>query len=217
VIDSVARIKDVSHAVSGTSNQMNMLSKEVQKIDSIVTVIRDVADQTNLLALNAAIEAACRRNGPWLCRGGRRSAQAGRTHHLFRTEITQMINSIQHGVTRVVGSMDSSLASVEAVSSSTELASQTIERIGNSTHAIERSIASITGALGEQRTASQSLAQNMERVSQMAEENSATVEELATTSAQLSSSPMSCKALLRVFSYERQYPEKPCSLFVGMG
>jgi methyl-accepting chemotaxis protein len=32
VIDSVARIKDVSHAVSGTSNQMNMLSSEVQKL-----------------------------------------------------------------------------------------------------------------------------------------------------------------------------------------
>jgi methyl-accepting chemotaxis protein len=85
--------------------------------------------------------------------------------------------------------MDSSLDSVQAVTSSTELASQTIERIGNSTHAIERSIANITDALGEQRIASQSLAQNMERVSHMAEENSATVEELATTSAQLSSLP----------------------------
>lgn len=188
VIDSVTRIKDVSHAVSGTSNQMNMLSNEVQKIDSIVTVIRDVADQTNLLALNAAIEAA--RAGE-MGRGFAVVADevrklAERTTSSAR-EITQMINAIQHGVTQVVGSMDSSLESVEAVSSSTELASQTIERIGNSTHSIERTIANITDALGEQRIASQNLAQNMERVSQMAEENSATVEELATTSTQLSS------------------------------
>ncbi|KJV25830.1 hypothetical protein VI06_18115 [Aquitalea magnusonii] len=188
VIDSVARIKDVSHAVSGTSTQMNMLSKEVEKIDSIVTVIRDVADQTNLLALNAAIEAA--RAGEM---GRGFAVVADEVRKLAErttssaSEITQMINSIQHGVSRVVGSMDTSLDSVQAVTSSTELASQTIERIGNSTHAIERSIANITDALGEQRTASQSLAQNMERVSHMAEENSATVEELATTSAQLSS------------------------------
>ena len=187
VIDSVARIKDVSQAVSGTSTQMNMLSNEVQKIDSIVTVIRDVADQTNLLALNAAIEAA--RAGE-MGRGFAVVADevrklAERTTSSAQ-EITQMINSIQHGVSRVVGSMDSSLDSVQAVTSSTELASQTITRIGNSTHAIERSIANITDALGEQRIASQSLAQNMERVSQMAEENSATVEELATTSTQLS-------------------------------
>ncbi|BBF84946.1 methyl-accepting chemotaxis protein [Aquitalea magnusonii] len=187
VIDSVARIKDVSQAVSGTSTQMNMLSNEVQKIDSIVTVIRDVADQTNLLALNAAIEAA--RAGE-MGRGFAVVADevrklAERTTSSAR-EITQMINAIQHGVSQVVGSMDSSLDSVQAVTSSTELASQTITRIGNSTHAIERSIANITDALGEQRIASQSLAQNMERVSQMAEENSATVEELATTSTQLS-------------------------------
>ncbi|MBA4709540.1 methyl-accepting chemotaxis protein [Aquitalea aquatica] len=188
VIDSVTRIKDVSHAVSGTSTQMNMLSNEVQKIDTIVTVIRDVADQTNLLALNAAIEAArageMGRGFAVVADEVRKLAERTTTS---AQEITQMINSIQHGVTRVVGSMDSSLESVEAVSSSTALASQTIERIGNSTHAIERSIANITDALGEQRIASQSLAQNMERVSHMAEENSATVEELATTSAQLSS------------------------------
>ena len=188
VIDSVARIKDVSHAVSGTSTQMNMLSKEVEKIDSIVTVIRDVADQTNLLALNAAIEAA--RAGE-MGRGFAVVADevrklAERTTTSAR-EITQMIGSIQSGVSQVAGSMDTSLDSVQAVTSSTALASQTIERIGNSTHAIERSIANITDALGEQRIASQSLAQNMERVSHMAEENSATVEELATTSAQLSS------------------------------
>jgi methyl-accepting chemotaxis protein len=187
VIDSVARIKDVSQAVSGTSTQMNILSSEVQKIDSIVTVIRDVADQTNLLALNAAIEAA--RAGE-MGRGFAVVADevrklAERTTSSAQ-EITQMINSIQVGVTRVVGSMNSSLSSVEAVTSSTELASQTIERIGASTHEIESTIANITDALGEQRIASQSLAQNMERVSQMAEENSATVEELATTSAQLS-------------------------------
>ncbi|NWK80115.1 methyl-accepting chemotaxis protein [Aquitalea sp. LB_tupeE] len=187
VIDSVTRIKDVSQAVSGTSSQMNMLSTEVQQIGSIVTVIRDVADQTNLLALNAAIEAA--RAGE-MGRGFAVVADevrklAERTTSSAQ-EITQMVNAIQHGVGRVVGSMNSSLESVEAVSSSTELASQTIERIGNSTQAIERSIANITGALSEQRVASQSLAQNMERVSQMAEENSATVEELATTSAQLS-------------------------------
>ncbi|TDR80203.1 methyl-accepting chemotaxis protein [Paludibacterium purpuratum] len=187
VIDSVARIQDVSHSVSGTSTQMNMLTDEIRQIGSIVTVIREVADQTNLLALNAAIEAA-------------RAGETGRGFAVVadevrklaeRTtasalEITQMIHSIQQGVERVVDSMGASLESVEAVSGSTEQASQTIERIGRSTLAIEQSIGNITAALGEQRIASQSLAQNMEKVSQMAESNSATVEELATTSSQLS-------------------------------
>ena len=37
---------------------MSGLNEEVQRIGSIVDLIRDVADQTNLLALNATIEAA---------------------------------------------------------------------------------------------------------------------------------------------------------------
>jgi methyl-accepting chemotaxis protein len=49
-----------------------------------------------------------------------------------------------------------------------------------------QAVGSISAALGEQRDASQVLACSMEEIAQMAEENSATVEELATTSSQLS-------------------------------
>ncbi|WP_293762638.1 methyl-accepting chemotaxis protein [uncultured Aquitalea sp.] len=187
VIHSVSQIREVSHSVGGTAHQMNELSQEVQRIGSIVTVIRDVADQTNLLALNAAIEAArageMGRGFAVVADEVRKLAERTTASAL---EITQMINAIQQGVGKVVGSMERSLSSVDSVSSSTELASQTIERISHSTHAIVSAVANITDSLGEQRIASQSLAMNMEKVSQMAEENSATVEELATTSAQLS-------------------------------
>ena len=46
-------------------------------------------------------------------------------------------------------------------------------------------IRSLQFRLGEQRDASQDLARNMERVTHMAEENSASVEKLASTSSQL--------------------------------
>ncbi|OLZ80025.1 methyl-accepting chemotaxis protein, partial [Chromobacterium violaceum] len=58
VLESVGKIRFVTTSVDETARQMNSLTKEVQQIGNIVTVIRDVADQTNLLALNAAIEAA---------------------------------------------------------------------------------------------------------------------------------------------------------------
>ncbi|UTH74755.1 methyl-accepting chemotaxis protein [Chromobacterium sp. IIBBL 290-4] len=187
VLESVGKIRFVTTSVDDTSKQMNSLTHEVQQIGHIVTVIRDVADQTNLLALNAAIEAA-------------RAGETGRGFAVVadevrklaeRTttsaqEITTMIGSIQKGVGQVVHSMGQSLDCVEGVSSTAEQASQSMKEIESSADTILRTIQNITGALSEQRSTSQCLAQDMEKVSRMAEENNATVQELATTSSQLS-------------------------------
>ncbi|QEL54438.1 methyl-accepting chemotaxis protein [Chromobacterium paludis] len=186
VLESVGKIRFVTTSVDDTAKQMNSLTREVQQIGNIVTVIRDVADQTNLLALNAAIEAA-------------RAGETGRGFAVVadevrklaeRTttsaqEITTMIGSIQQGVGQVVHSMGQSLDCVEGVSGTAEQASLSMKEIENSADTIIRTIHSISGALSEQRSTSLSLAQDMEKVSRMAEENNSTVQELATTSSQL--------------------------------
>ena len=186
VQDSAASMQSVSHNVQATASQMQKLTQEVQAIGKIATVIREVADQTNLLALNAAIEAA-------------RAGEAGRGFAVVadevrklaeRTtisaqEITQTINTIQDNAARVVVSMNQSQESASSVVTSAELASQTMLEVQNGASGVVEAISNITAALGEQRDASQDLARNMERVTQMAEENSASVEKLASTSSQL--------------------------------
>ncbi len=65
----VARVVDTMKGINDSS----------KKIADIISVIDGIAFQTNILALNAAVEAApCRRAGPWVRRGGRRGARAGR-------------------------------------------------------------------------------------------------------------------------------------------
>jgi methyl-accepting chemotaxis protein len=184
--DAAQRILAVNHSVEATAGEMATLTREVQEIGNIVTVIRDVADQTNLLALNAAIEAA-------------RAGEAGRGFAVVadevrklaeRTtvsaqEITRMVSAIQQNAGQVVGSMAQSRQSVDGVSASAGRTTEIMQQVQLSADAVLQAISNINGALAEQRGASQELAKGMETVAQMAEENSATVEELATTSGQL--------------------------------
>ena len=184
--DAVARIQAVNHSVEATAGEMATLTREVQEIGNIVTVIRDVADQTNLLALNAAIEAA--RAGE-MGRGFAVVADevrklAERTT-VSAQEITRMVSAIQQNAGQVVGSMAQSRQSVDGVSASAGRTTEIMQQVQLSADAVLQAISNINGALAEQRGASQELAKGMETVAQMAEENSATVEELATTSGQL--------------------------------
>ena len=184
--DAAQRILAVNHSVEATAGEMATLTREVQEIGNIVTVIRDVADQTNLLALNAAIEAA--RAGE-MGRGFAVVADevrklAERTT-VSAQEITRMVSAIQQNAGQVVGSMAQSRQSVDGVSASAGRTTEIMQQVQLSADAVLQAISNINGALTEQRGASQELAKGMETVAQMAEENSATVEELATTSGQL--------------------------------
>jgi methyl-accepting chemotaxis protein len=184
---SLQLIHGVHGSVEQTGNALDGLREEVRAIDSIVTVIREVADQTNLLALNASIEAA-------------RAGEAGRGFAVVADEvrklaertasatgdITGMISRIQQGVGTVVTQMAQNRSQMAQVDEAASASSETILASQQQSRGAEQSVSAINAALTEQREASQMLARNMEQVAQMAEENSATVEELATTSSQLS-------------------------------
>jgi methyl-accepting chemotaxis protein len=97
-------------------------------------------------------------------------------------EITKMIYSIQANAEHAAQSMATSQESVSGMVTSADNTKDVIHRVQDSANNVLGAIGNIDTALSEQRVASQELAKSMETVAQMAEENSATVEELATTS-----------------------------------
>jgi len=187
VLASQQLVRQVGRSVQQTASALGELTREVQEIDRIVTVIREVAEQTNLLALNASIEAA-------------RAGESGRGFAVVADEvrklaertatatgdITGMIGRIRQGVDDVERQMGSSEQQMAQADQATHDTCHTIEAARQYSREAGESVTAISEALGEQRDASQLLARSMEQVAQMAEENSATVEELATTSSQLS-------------------------------
>lgn len=183
---AVEEMHSIAGMVHEASETVMTLGQQSQQISAIVNVIKEVADQTNLLALNAAIEAA--RAGE---QGRGFAVVADEVRKLAeRTtqsthEIGEMIVKIQGCTSEAVQRMD---AMVEKVSNGQELANQAGDRILKIKQGAEQvmsAVNEISSALLEQGAASHEVAQNVERVARMSEENNTIASHLNTSATRL--------------------------------
>ena len=174
VNDVVGDIRDIAETVNQTADAVEALGRQSEEISAIVGTIKDIADQTNLLALNAAIEAA-------------RAGEAGRGFAVVadevrklaeRTtkstqEIAAMISAIQSGTETAVVSMKRGVDRVATGVEQAQHAGSTIAQVQVQSQRVVEAVSEISVALREQAAASTEIAQNVERIAQMAEENNA--------------------------------------------
>ncbi|MCL2876143.1 MAG: methyl-accepting chemotaxis protein [Betaproteobacteria bacterium] len=171
---TVGEMHAMAEAVRESSKGIIELGKQSEQISSIVQVIKDVADQTNLLALNAAIEAA-------------RAGEQGRGFAVVADEVRKlaerttsatgeigaMISAIQSSSNSAVKTMGNATVRVESGVALADQAGSAITDIQEGAKQVRTHVGDITSVLAEQGVASQSIAQQVERVAQAAEENSA--------------------------------------------
>lgn len=154
-------ISHLSEHVDEAVNVVRTLESASDNIESILSVINDIADQTNLLALNAAIEAA--RAGEQ-GRGFAVVADEVRTlaHRTTEStkEIRQMIEQLQNGTRSAVQTMTSSKdVVVNAVERAQNLASSFAD-ITTSMHQITEMNAQIASAAEQQSAVSEEINQS---------------------------------------------------------
>ncbi|WP_434633396.1 methyl-accepting chemotaxis protein [Chromobacterium sp. CV08] len=187
VISATASSMDgIVRDVSSVSDTINDLGRQSESITGIVDVIRDVAEQTNLLALNAAIEAA--RAGE-MGRGFAVVADevrklAERTA-LSTTEISDIVSQIRQTAQKGNDSMQQGMRSIMDGQQRAGEAGTSMDNIRRCVDEVLDSIHSITSSLREQSSASQTLAQSVEQVSRMSEQNSLAVKDSAATAGEL--------------------------------
>ncbi|RII74686.1 methyl-accepting chemotaxis protein [Pseudomonas monteilii] len=184
--EAVAQIERLAGEVVNSSEAMNQLKAESDKIGSVLDVIKSVAQQTNLLALNAAIEAA-------------RAGEAGRGFAVVadevrslaqRTqqsteEIEELIAGLQSGTQRVATVMDNSRQLTDSSVELTRRAGSSLETITRTVSSIQAMNQQIATAAEEQTAVAEEINRSVMNVRDISDQTSAASEETASSSVEL--------------------------------
>jgi methyl-accepting chemotaxis protein len=178
VATAVRGIQEVASTVRESAQMIAELGERSSQIGQILAVIKDIADQTNLLALNAAIEAA--RAGE---QGRGFAVVADEVRKLAErttsatSEISTMINAIQTETGRAVATMERGSTQVAEGVAYANQAGEALQNINRSVaNAVER-IHEIAEATRSHTGQSEQITAQVEKIAQLAETNSAALQE----------------------------------------
>lgn len=168
----------LAETVNASARQVELLGQQSAEISRITGVIREIADQTNLLALNAAIEAA--RAGE---QGRGFAVVADEVRKLAeRTgqatqEISAMISTIQEETGKAVDGMRSGARQVENGVSLVQEAQHALTEIRRQMDNTLQMVSDISHSSAEQEEAMTLMAQSVEKVAMMTDQNLSMVNE----------------------------------------
>lgn len=173
VIDRTnSEMSSSAQAVADSAQRVNEFGRQSEQISEIVNIIGDIANQTNLLALNAAIEAA-------------RAGESGRGFAVVADEvrnlaartaqctqqITDTVSMIRNGTNAAVESMQSSVDKVNSCVELSQEAGTAIHGLNHKASQVADAIGDISHTLREQSAAATEIAQHVEKIARLAEEN----------------------------------------------
>ncbi len=163
---------------------MEEIGESSKQIRQIIDTINSIASQTNLLALNASIEAA-------------RAGEAGRGFAVVADQVSLLAAQSAQAAKESNVLIASSLAAVEkGVSIANETANQ-LEQVVADSKEIQKSIDGAATALKEQADAFHQITGSVDHINDVVQTNSATSEECAASSQEMSSQADELDKLIR--------------------
>ncbi|CAM3620363.1 Methyl-accepting chemotaxis protein McpS [Pseudomonas reidholzensis] len=125
--NAIQQIEALADEVGGSAESMSRLHEEIERIASVLGVIKSVAGQTNLLALNAAIEAA-------------RAGDAGRGFAVVADEVRNLAKRTQQSseeIEQLIGELQRIAdESTQIMTSSVEQTQSTVSGVRNTGEAL---------------------------------------------------------------------------------
>ncbi|KTS82792.1 chemotaxis protein [Paenibacillus jamilae] len=216
---AVQKMHDIDETVHDLGHAMDSLSERSGEIVNIISVISGIAKQTNLLALNASIEAA--RAGDHgkgfavvAAEVRKLAEESAKSATLISERIEAMQVDMNHAlgamqqarvrVTEGIDSVTTSEHSFAEISQAVERAMGHIHEITGVTQEMARGTVGVVDIMSDISHISDEAASNTESISAAAEQQLASIEEIASSTADLSQMAEELRELVGRFQIEEK-------------